>query len=339
MGGSNYSISSTLTTPRVNLRSFRDEKDYARLAHILTASENMDSLPVTISAADLMERLISSPCFDLCRDLIIAEVDGEEVGFGRVRRWEEPSRRTYALTGFILPGWRRKGIGRTLLIWLEERTRAIAGENPTPAPSFLHINVTQYQVGLHALVRQAGYGIKESWALMVRPSLEDIPDTPLPEGLEVRPALPEHFPAIWYAVEQAYVPDGGPPPTGVLPEDMKNDPNFQPELWQVAWEVSSGKVVGSVMTYIHHAENKQLGILRGYTEGISTVSAWQRHGVARALIARSLKVQRQVGMTESALVCNGEKLNNYKLYASCGFQEVKRDTVYEKPLILATRTA
>jgi len=51
------------------------------------------------------------------------------------------------------------------------------------------------------------------------------------------------------------------------------------------------------------------------------------------LIARSLKVQREVGMTESALVCNGEKLNNYKLYASCGFQEVKRDTVYEKPLI------
>jgi mycothiol synthase len=160
----------------------------------------------------------------------------------------------------------------------------------------------------------------------------------LPAGLEVRPALPEHFSAIWYAVEQAYVPDGGPPPTGVLPEDMKNDPNFQPELWQVAWEVSSGKVAGSVMTYIHHAENKALGILRGYTEGISTVPAWQRRGVARALIARSLKAQRELGMTESALVCNGEKSNNYKLYASCGFQEVKRDTVYEKPLIMATRT-
>ncbi len=37
-------------------------------------------------------------------------------------------------------------------------------------------------------------------------------------------------------------------------------------------------------------------------------------------------------MIESALVCSGENLNNYKLYASCGFQEIKRDTVYEKPL-------
>ena len=167
---------------------------------------------------------------------------------------------------------------------------------------------------------------------MVRPGLDDIPDARLPEGLEVRPVLTEQLSAIWHAVEEAYVPEGGPQPTGEIPEDITNDPNFQPELWQVAWEVSSGKVVGSVMTYINHAENKQLGILRGYTEGISTVPSWQRRGVAKALIARSLKAQREAGMTESGLVCSGEKPDNYRLYASCGFQEVKRDTVYEKPL-------
>jgi GNAT superfamily N-acetyltransferase len=287
---------------------------------------------VTVCATELAARWKSSPRFDLYRDLIIAAVDGQDVGFGRVRWSDEPSRRTYGLNGFIIPEWRRKGIGQALLSWLEERTRILTGEHSTTNPCFTHINATQYQVGLHALVLQAGYGIKESWVLMVRPSLQDIPDTPLPEGLDVRPARPEQFPAIWYAVEEAYVPEGGPPPTGEIPEDFKNDANFQPELWQVAWEVRSGKVVGSVMTYINHAENKQLGILRGYTEGISTTPAWRRRGVARALISRSLKAQREVGMIESALVCNGENLNNYKLYASCGFQEVKRDTVYEKPL-------
>jgi GNAT superfamily N-acetyltransferase len=288
---------------------------------------------VTVSAAELAERLSTSPRFDLFRDLVIAEVDGQEVGYGRVRWWEEHDRRNYGLTGFLLPEWRCKGIGRALLTWLEERASGIAAEHPTAAPSFLYINATLYQVGLHALVRQTGYGIKESWVLMVRPTLEDIPDTPLPEGLEVRPALPEHFHAIWYAVEEAYVPQGGPPPTGEIPQDFKSDPNFQPELWQVAWEVSSGKVVGSVLAYINHTENKQLGISRGYTEGISTVPSWRRRGVARALIARSLKTQRQAGLLESALVCSGENQNNYRLYASCGFQEVKRDTVYEKLLI------
>lgn len=322
-------------TNNLILRTFRGEEDYTHLADILTASENADNLPVTMPAAELAERLSKTPRFDLFHDLVIAEVDGQEAGFGRVCWEQEASRRTYRLTGFLIPEWRRKGIGQALLTWLEGGAQAISGEHPTTVPSFLHINVTQYKAGLHALVRQAGYGIKESWALMVRPSLENIPDTPLPEGLELRPALPEHFPAIWHAVEEAYVPEGGPPPTGEMPEDIKNDENFQPELWQVAWEVSSGRVVGSVMTYINHAENKNLGIQRGYTEGISTVPAWQRRGVGRALITRSLKTQREVGMNESALVCNGEKLNNYKLYESCGFQEVKRDTVYEKPLIFA----
>lgn len=319
------------------LRPFQGEDDYARLAAILTASENADGRPATLSAAYLAERLSQAPRFDLSRDLIIAEVDGQEVGYGRVRWEEEDSRRNYGLAGYFLPAWRRKGIGQALLDWLGGRAWEIAREHPTPAPSFLQINATQYQEWLHALARQAGYKIKESWALMVRPNLDDIPDTPLPEGLEVRPALPEHFPAIWYAVEEAYVPEGGPPPGGEMPQDFKSDPNFQPELWQVAWEASSGKVVGSVMAYIHHAENQQLGIRRGYTEGISTIPAWQRRGVARALIARSLKAQREIGMTESALVCSSEKPNNYKLYASCGFQEVKRDTVYEKPQMKAER--
>jgi mycothiol synthase len=253
-------------------------------------------------------------------------------------RWEndESPRRTYTLSAYVLPEFRRKGIGQALLAWLEVRARVIAGEQPTAAPAFLHINATHFKTGLHALARQAGYGVKESWALMVRPNLEDIPNTPLPEGLELRPALPEHFAAIWYAMQEAYVPEGGPPPTGEIPEDFKKDPNFQPDLWQVAWEIGSGKVAGSVMTYIFHAENRQLGIQRGYTEGISTVPAWQRRGVAKALIARSLKVQREAGMKESALICSGENPDNMKLYASCGFQEVKRDTVYEKQLISAS---
>jgi mycothiol synthase len=316
----------------LNLRLLHAGDDYPRLAEIFIASQNADSLPMKVSPAELVKLLNKAPRFDITRDLVIAELEGQAVGFGCLRWWEDASRRTYGLTGYLPPEQRRKGIGRALLAWLEDRARSIAGEAPTQLTSFLHVNTTQYQAGLQALVRQAGYAIKESWVLMVRPSLDDIPDSPLPAGLEVRPARPEHFSDIWYAVEEAYVPEGGPPPTGVFPQDMLKDANTQPELWQVAWEVSSGKVVGSVMTYINHPENKALDLRRGYTEGISTVPRWQRRGVARALIARSLKVQRELGMTESALVCNGEKLNNYRLYESCGFQEVKRDTVFEKPL-------
>lgn len=318
------------TTDTLTLRALNSEDDYTYLAEILSASEKADNSPRTVSAEWMKERLTTSPRFDISRDLVIAVANGQEAGYGRITWWDEPSRRTYGLTGFLRPEWRHKGIGGAILTWLEERAQAITDEHPTKAASYIQVNATQHQTGLHALAREAGYGVKESWVLMVRPSLEEIPEAHLPEGLELRPVKEEQFGAIWHAVEEAYVPDGGPEPSGVIPEDFRNDANFQPELWQVAWDVSSGKVAGSVMTYINHAENKQLGIQRGYTEGISTVPAWQHRGVARALINRSLMAQRQSGCKESALVCNGEKPYQYQLYASCGFEEVKRDTVYEK---------
>jgi hypothetical protein len=49
---------------------------------------------------------------------------------------------------------------------------------------------------------------------MVRPSLGDSPDFPLPPGLEVRPVNPEHYRAIWDADVEAFLDHWGyAPPT------------------------------------------------------------------------------------------------------------------------------
>jgi GNAT superfamily N-acetyltransferase len=59
---------------------------------------------------------------------------------------------------------------------------------------------------------------------------------------------------------------------------------------------------------------------------------WRRKGVARALIGRSLRAQKSAGMAESAMAADGESASNAtRLYESCGFQVVQRDTVYRKP--------
>ena len=87
------------------------------------------------------------------------------------------------------------------------------------------------------------------------------------------------------------------------------------------------------MTYIHHAENKQFNRKRGYTEGVGVVREWRRRGLARALISRNLQAQKAAGMTESALVTDSDSSSSITtLYERCGFQIVKRDTVYRKPL-------
>jgi ribosomal protein S18 acetylase RimI-like enzyme len=101
----------------------------------------------------------------------------------------------------------------------------------------------------------------------------------------------------------------------------------------VAWEITTHQVVGHVLTYIDQDENEQFHRKRGYTEGIGVIQSWRQRGLARALISQSLLAQKAAGMAESALVVDSERSSGAtRLYAGCGFQIVKTDTVYRKPL-------
>ena len=87
-----------------------------------------------------------------------------------------------------------------------------------------------------------------------------------------------------------------------------------------------------MLTFIDRAQNEKFNRKRGYTEGIGVGRAWRRRGLARALIARSLQAQKAEGMSESALSADTENLDGAtRLYESCGFRVVRRDTIYRKP--------
>jgi ribosomal protein S18 acetylase RimI-like enzyme len=102
-------------------------------------------------------------------------------------------------------------------------------------------------------------------------------------------------------------------------------------LWQVAWD--GDQVAGMVLNFINHQENLEYDRKRGYTETICVRRPWRRRGLARALIARSFQMHKELGMTEAALGVDAENPNGaLRLYQSMGFQQIKRNTVYRKPL-------
>lgn len=104
-------------------------------------------------------------------------------------------------------------------------------------------------------------------------------------------------------------------------------------LWQVAWDTAAGRIVGHVLTFIDHGENRQFDRRRGYTEGIGVARAWRGRGVARALIAHSLRAQKAAGMSESALAADSQSASGAtRLYERCGFQVVQWSAIYRKPL-------
>jgi ribosomal protein S18 acetylase RimI-like enzyme len=168
---------------------------------------------------------------------------------------------------------------------------------------------------------------------MVRPTVDDLPDAPLPDGLEIRPVLPEHRRAIWEAGNEAYQDAwGATESTEDEYELWMTDPNqADTSLWRIAWD--GQEVSGQVRSYIDAQENARFGRLRGYTENILVGRKWRRRGLARALIAASFPLLRARGMQEAALRVDTENVSGaLRVYERCGFRPVSRHTTFRKPL-------
>ena len=73
---------------------------------------------------------------------------------------------------------------------------------------------------------------------MVRPSLDDLPDAPLPAGLEIRDVRPEDMEAIYEAEVEAFRDHWGfAEPDAAERDRFFNDPvESDVSLWRVAWD-------------------------------------------------------------------------------------------------------
>ncbi|MBX7251285.1 MAG: GNAT family N-acetyltransferase [Candidatus Promineofilum sp.] len=317
-------------------RPFRGESDYAAMIRLANERAAVNGDDWNLTVAELAADFAPTARFDPTADALLAEVEGTLVGFWRGNWWEEnDGPLIYGLQHFLHPDWRGQGLGRAALQWLEQRMRAIAATHDPARPKILQgyaSHGNRYQAGL---LEANGYQAVRHFHLMVRPALDDIPDFPLPEGLEVRPVRPEHWRALWDADVEAFRDAWGmrDPDEAEYQSWLDNKIWFQPELWQVAWDAATGAVAGQVRTYIDHGENERFGRLRGYTEFISVRRPYRRRGLARALIARSLRAQRDAGMTASALHVDAESLTGApRVYEDCGFRVQTTDTLYRKAL-------
>jgi GNAT superfamily N-acetyltransferase len=306
------------------------------MAAVIGASAEADRIERADTAEDLAIRYAHLTNCDPYQDMLFAEVAGEVIGFTRGWWWDEPATgRVYCHIGFLAPAWRRQGIGRTMLDWIVERLCAVASVHAPDQPCFLESWVSQFQEGAAVLLERAGYEPVRYFYEMVRPSLEQIPDAPLPEGLELRPTPPEHYRAVWEVLDEISQDHWG---YSKLTEEQyqgwqADKRFFQPHLWQIAWDRATDQVAGHVLTFINAAENEKFNRKRGYTESIGVRRPYRRRGLATALIMSSLQAQKRAGMVESALAVDSENLSGAtRLYERCGFEVVKRNTIYQKPL-------
>jgi ribosomal protein S18 acetylase RimI-like enzyme len=325
--------------PGLTLRRFRGEVDYPMMLKIIHGSREVDGLEHSENLEDIINTYTHLVHCDPYQDMLFAEVNGEVVGYSRVWWAVEGSGQWIGFQfGNVLPEWRNKGIGSTLLRFNEERLLEIAtqlkecGDLPGDAPCLLDNFVSSSEAARINLLERQGYTPARYAFEMVRQDLENIPDLQLPPHVELRPVEPEHMRLIWEASNEAfrdhwgYIPDPW--------EDFQSfidSPEYDPSLLRVAWQ--GDQIAGMVICFIDKDQNEMYGRKRGYTENICVRRPWRRQGLAKALIASSLITLKERGMTEAGLGVDAENISGaLHLYECMGFRVVKRNTIYRKPL-------
>jgi GNAT superfamily N-acetyltransferase len=275
-----------------------------------------------------------SPTYDPPRDTRVAEYGGRIVGVAQGSWREREGAVIHRIAVWVHPDRQREGIGRRLLAWGEERARAVAAGVSGRVAELPHrfggIADHGNAAGV-AFAEGAGYTPFRFHYEMRRDLTEPIPEAAIPDGLEVRPVRPEHHRAIWLADTEAFRDHWD---ASVVNEDdfvrFFAHPDIDPSIWQVAWD--GDEIAGMVINGINRDENALIGLDVGWLDGVSTRRRWRKRGLASALIARSLVILRDRGMTVAALGVDTENPTGaLGLYERFGFRPVKTLAFYRKP--------
>lgn len=322
-------------------RRFRAKSEYPQIADVFSRSWHADGLEVVMSAEDAARLYSNIKNFNPYQDFLMVQVGTQLVGYGRTF-WQDEENddgsgtiRVYGFRFYIVPEWRGKGLERPMLLYYARHLAEIAGSHDFAGSRFLQSFVSDQYPQYKEALESEGYQAVRYEYEMLRPDLENVPELALPEGIEVRQVQTEHLRAIWEAEVEAFRDHWG------FSEPEEGDyrrwldfPNFQPHLWQVAWDSEGDQVAGMIRNYISEEENTRYGRQRGYTEYISVRRPWRRRGLARALLARSLRMHKDLGMTQAALSVDSQNpAGALQLYESMGFQLVTRNATYRKLLV------
>lgn len=320
--------------PGLRLRAYAGEQDIPAIVEIVNAESEADGIPerTTVGSRQADYRHASDK-FHPVRDITIAELDGRPVAVAH-RDWVDvrhAHQREYRTDGTVHPDYRRRGIGRVLLTHNEALLRDLAATHATDRAKVFGASTGDQQAGARALLAGAGYREVRWFFDMIRPTLADIPDVPLPAGLEIRPITPELHRRVWQADMEAFEDHWGGHDDSV--ESMRrflDNPDTDPSLWIVAFD--GDEIAGGVLNGIYRAENAELGVQRGWLDSVFTRRPWRRRGLARALIARSLLVLRERGMAEAMLGVDADNPSGaLGLYEGVGFVVKARYSAWHRP--------
>lgn len=318
----------------LSFRGFAGQSDYPKMLAVIDGSKHVDQVERTDTLEDISRNYSHLTNCDPFTDMLFAEVNGEVVGYNRVwwERLNDGVTIQYTSIGFLMPKWRRKGIGSAMIRHAENRLREIAAAHTGSETKIFSMWANGTATGLIALLESQGYAPARYFFEMTRPIDEPLPEAPMPPGLEVRPVREVDYRKVHEAQVESFRDHWGF--TEYTFEEFmhwQESPDFNPGLWKVAWD--GDQIAGQVLNFVNSGENEEYHRKRGYTEAISVRRPWRKRGLARSLVTQSIAMFRDMGMTETALGVDAENPSGaLKLYLGLGYREVRRNMMFRKPM-------
>lgn len=290
-----------------------------------------------LSPEDLRDELTPS-WIDLARDSVIG-LDADRVarafGLVQLRPGDVTSLRVHCWGG-VHPQWRERGIGRRLLAWQESRAQALVAARraeigDVPARAF--VGVEEGAERAARLVERAGF-VSARWYWTMRRDLSNpIPPADVPQPLHIVPFTPDLDDPIRLAHNDAFEHHFGFQP-------------WDPDAWR-QWEtghrdfrgdwsfavLDGAEVAGYALSAGYPSEWEAEGVTEGWTGKLGVRARWRGRGLAKALLAASMRAFAASGMQYAGLdVDSDNPTGAVALYTGLGYQVRHRSAMWTKDL-------
>jgi mycothiol synthase len=310
------------------------------MVKLINEADVVDGLERTTTLEEL-EHEMSWPNYDPGSDCFLAWAGDDLVGYadlflrqassGEATRFSTKESKVYTW-GVVHPTWRRRGLGRRFMDLLYRRATERLDE-VNGGPVYFQAHTRDVEVGRIALLEGFGMERVRYSINMARRIDGELPLVELPPGYRLRsfdPELDTH--TVWEVQNLAFQDHWGFSefPLKEL-RHVLEFPHFRPELWLLAVEEASSKVVGLGLNGISPEWIETTGRQEGSVDVLAVLREHRKRGLGSALLVQCLHTLKAGGMEWAQLGADADNLTGaVRLYERAGFSIRKTYITFRK---------
>ncbi|MBN1976236.1 MAG: GNAT family N-acetyltransferase [Anaerolineae bacterium] len=301
-------------------RPYAGDADLQAMIDLLVVarpSGHIADYPGIVDLREMLETAETQANTSLWRD-----GDGQLVGFAIVHP-------AHGNLIFEIAQARDGDLAAQMVAWSVERVRNARRESEEPAS--LQMSCRDDNLGRVALLEQLGFVRQEQYTLHFARALSDpVPEPQVPEGFGIRHLAGEHEVEAHVALHRAAY--GTENMTVEERLSWMHTPGYDPELDLVA-VAPDGALAAYVFCSISEEENALIGRKDGYTDPVATHPAFQRRGLARALLLTGFRLLKQRGVETARMSTGSWNVAMQRAARSVGYRAASKTIFFEKPVL------